>query len=102
MFELAQRNNALDSLPCKTLLEMKAAYNFQDLQSFLNLYYAGCAVLKTEQVSASVLWHLQGILVNPLLVQVWSPDFHCLSNIQVCPYSHRTSAHVLNTAAGLL
>ena len=63
MFELAQRNDALDSLPCKTLQEMKAAYNFQDLQSFLNLYYAGCAVLRTEQVSASLLWHLQGILV---------------------------------------
>ncbi|CAK0785348.1 hypothetical protein CVIRNUC_008555 [Coccomyxa viridis] len=49
MFELAQRNHALDSLPCKTLQEMKAAYNFQDLQSFLNLYYAGCAVLRTDQ-----------------------------------------------------
>ena len=74
MFELAQRNDALDSLPCKTLQEMKAAYNFQDLQSFLNLYYAGCAVLRTEQVSASLLWHLQGILIHLLLLGLCSLD----------------------------
>ena len=72
MFELAQRNDALDSLPCKTLQEMKAAYNFQDLQSFLNLYYAGCAVLRTNQVSASLLWHLQGNLIPLLLVWLCS------------------------------
>ena len=74
MFELAQRNDALDSLPCKTLQGMKAAYNFQDLQSFLNLYYAGCAVLRTEQVSTSLLWHLQGILIPLLLVRLCSPS----------------------------
>ena len=68
MFELAQRNDALDSLPCKTLQEMRTAYNFQDLQSFLNLYYAGCAVLRTEQVSACFFWHLLGICT--LLLQV--------------------------------
>ena len=50
MFELAQRNNVLHTLPCKTLDEMRAAYNFQDLQSFLDLYYAGCAALIKEQV----------------------------------------------------
>ena len=50
MFELAQRNNVLHTLPCKTLSEMRAAYNFQDLQSFLDLYYAGCAALICEQV----------------------------------------------------
>lgn len=50
MFQLAQRNNVLEQLPCNTLEDMRAAYNFQDLQSFLNLYYAGCAVLVTKQV----------------------------------------------------
>ena len=52
MFELAQRNGVLHTLPCKTLDEMRAAYNFQDLQSFLDLYYAGCAALICEQVCA--------------------------------------------------
>ncbi len=50
MFELAQRNKVLHTLPCKTLDEMRAAYNFGDLQSFLDLYYAGCAALICEQV----------------------------------------------------
>lgn len=52
MFKLAQRNDVLHTLPCKTLDEMRAAYNFEDLQSFLDLYYAGCAALITEQVWA--------------------------------------------------
>ena len=72
MFELAQRNDALDSLPCKTLEEMRAAYNFQDLQSFLNLYYAGCAVLRTEQVRACLLRHLQDISILLLWVRLLS------------------------------
>jgi adenosine deaminase len=52
MWHLAERNNVVHKLPCKTLEEMRAAYNFQDLQSFLNLYYAGCAVLIEQQVCA--------------------------------------------------
>lgn len=50
MFELAARNNILDKIPYKSLEEARAAYNFQNLQSFLDLYYAGCAVLITKQV----------------------------------------------------
>lgn len=47
MFELAQRNNV--SLPYGSVEEVRAAYDFSDLQSFLDLYYAGAAVLQTEQ-----------------------------------------------------
>ena len=47
MFELAQRNRV--SLPYASVDEVRAAYNFSDLQSFLDLYYAGAAVLQTEQ-----------------------------------------------------
>ena len=50
MFKLAARNRVLDELPYKSLEEAQAAYNFQNLQSFLDLYYAGCAVLVTKQV----------------------------------------------------
>ena len=52
MWHLAERNSVVHKLPCKTLEEMRAAYNFKDLQSFLNLYYAGCAVLIEQQVCA--------------------------------------------------
>lgn len=47
MFALAQRNNI--KLPYTSVEEVRAAYDFSDLQSFLDLYYAGAAVLQTEQ-----------------------------------------------------
>ncbi len=47
MFALAQRNAV--KLPYASVEEVRAAYNFSDLQSFLDLYYAGAAVLQTEQ-----------------------------------------------------
>ena len=47
MFALARRNGV--SLPYASVEEVRAAYNFSDLQSFLDLYYAGAAVLQTEQ-----------------------------------------------------
>jgi adenosine deaminase len=47
MFELAARNQV--SLPYPDVEAVRRAYVFDDLQSFLDLYYAGCAVLITEQ-----------------------------------------------------
>lgn len=47
IFELAARNNV--ELPYATLEELRAQYEFQDLQSFLDLYYRNMAVLRTEQ-----------------------------------------------------
>ncbi|KAK9918319.1 hypothetical protein WJX75_003172 [Coccomyxa subellipsoidea] len=56
MFELAARNNVLDKIPYESLEEVRAAYNFHSLQSFLDLYYAGCAVLITEQDFYELTW----------------------------------------------
>ena len=47
VFALAQRNGV--SLPFADANALRAAYDFSDLQSFLDLYYAGCAVLRTER-----------------------------------------------------
>ncbi|MFZ6638568.1 adenosine deaminase [Undibacterium sp. TC4M20W] len=47
MFALAQKNGV--QLPYASVEEVRAAYDFADLQSFLDLYYAGAAVLQTEQ-----------------------------------------------------
>ena len=35
-------------LPYQTLAEAEAAYHFEDLQSFLDLYYLGAGVLRDE------------------------------------------------------
>ncbi|MCX5245919.1 adenosine deaminase [Streptomyces sp. NBC_00201] len=46
-FELAARNGV--ELPYADEGELRKAYDFEDLQSFLNLYYELMAVLRTEQ-----------------------------------------------------
>jgi len=46
-FRLAARNGV--ALPFQSVEEMRAAYDFADLQSFLDVYYAACAVLVTRQ-----------------------------------------------------
>lgn len=46
-FELAARNHV--TLPFATVEELRAAYRFEDLQSFLDLYYRLMDVLRTEQ-----------------------------------------------------
>jgi adenosine deaminase len=47
LFEVAERNRV--TLPWATVADLRAAYQFDDLQSFLNLYFEGCQVLVTEQ-----------------------------------------------------
>ncbi|TFW13247.1 adenosine deaminase [Massilia arenosa] len=47
IFELAQRNAV--QLAYQSVEELRAAYAFTDLQSFLDVYYAGASVLLHEQ-----------------------------------------------------
>lgn len=54
MFELAKRNNI--KIPYETIEEVKAAYNFTNLQSFLDIYYAGANVLITKQDFYDMTW----------------------------------------------
>lgn len=53
MFELAQKNGV--ALPFASVDEVRAAYEFEDLQSFLDIYYAGAAVLVTEDDFAALM-----------------------------------------------
>jgi adenosine deaminase len=46
-FELAARNKV--DLPYADVDALRRAYSFEDLRSFLDIYYANCAVLRTEQ-----------------------------------------------------
>src|SRR5689334_14861530 len=54
MFELAQRNDV--HLPYASVDDLRRSYVFSDLQSFLDIYYAGCAVLRTEQDFYELTW----------------------------------------------
>jgi adenosine deaminase len=54
MFALAKRNRV--DLPYPSVASLKAAYEFSDLQSFLDIYYAGASVLLTEQDFFDMTW----------------------------------------------
>jgi adenosine deaminase len=54
MFELAGRNGV--SLPYASVEDVRRAYVFSDLQSFLDIYYAGCSVLMKEQDFYDLTW----------------------------------------------
>jgi adenine deaminase len=47
MFQLAQRNRV--ELPYANVDAVRAAYVFEDLQAFLDIYYQACQVLLTEE-----------------------------------------------------
>ncbi len=54
IFALAQRNGV--ALPYASVDALRAAYAFTDLQSFLDIYYAGASVLLTEQDFHDMAW----------------------------------------------
>ena len=47
MFALARRNRV--EIPFASIEEVRAAYSFSNLQDFLDIYYQGAAVLRTEE-----------------------------------------------------
>lgn len=47
MFALAERNRV--AIPFASVEDVRAAYDFSNLQDFLDIYYAGADVLRTEQ-----------------------------------------------------
>jgi len=54
MFKLAKRNNI--KIPFKNINDVKSAYNFSNLESFLNIFYQGSNVLVKEQDFFDLTW----------------------------------------------
>src|SRR5690554_5675788 len=54
LFELAARNRV--ALTYDNVEKLRDAYQFDDLQSFLDLYYAGAQVLRTERDFFDMTW----------------------------------------------
>lgn len=54
LFELAARNKV--AIPYPTIASLRKAYQFNCLQDFLDLYYAGASVLLTEQDFYDLTW----------------------------------------------
>ncbi|MDA9709388.1 adenosine deaminase [Candidatus Pelagibacter sp.] len=54
MFKLSKRNKI--EIPFKSIEEIRSAYNFSNLDSFLKIYYEGSNVLITEQDFFDLTW----------------------------------------------
>ncbi len=54
MFEIAKRNHK--KIPYKSVADLKKAYLFNNLQEFLDIYYAGANVLIKEQDFYDLTW----------------------------------------------
>ena len=54
MFDLAKRNNI--KIPYSNVDEVKSAYNFSNLETFLNIYYEGSKVLINEKDFFDLTW----------------------------------------------
>jgi adenosine deaminase len=63
MFKIAQRNGI--SLLYSSIDEIKAAYQFENLQSFLDIYYASANVLRTAEDFYDLTWcYLEKIAIQ--------------------------------------
>ena len=54
LFRLAKKNNI--HIPFSNVDEIKSAYNFKNLESFLNIFYQGSKVLIKEQDFFDLTW----------------------------------------------
>ncbi|MBA4408345.1 MAG: adenosine deaminase [Bacteroidota bacterium] len=79
MFEIARRNNL--KVKYSSVEELKAAYQFNNLQEFLNIYYSGADVLIEEQDFYDLTWdyllkiHSQNVLHTEIF---FDPQTHSL------------------------
>jgi adenosine deaminase len=82
MMELAEKHQI--DLPYANIEEVKNAYNFEDLQSFLDLYYFGASVLKDEDDFYQLMWNylLKCKEDNVVHVEImFDPQTHTLRGI---------------------
>lgn len=84
-------------LPYASVEALRAAYQFTDLQSFLDIYYAGCAVLRDEQDFYDLAWAYLERAAADRVVHVeifFDPQTHTARGI---PYAvvHRGLARAL-------
>ena len=77
MFKLAERNGV--EIPFRTVEEVRSAYEFDNLQSFLDIYYEGAKVLITEQDFYDLTWEYMKRCVEQNIVHTeifFDPQTH--------------------------
>lgn len=82
MFEIARRNNL--RLKYDSIEDLKLAYNFNNLQEFLDIYYSGADVLLEEQDFYDLTWaylqkiHSQNVIHTEIF---FDPQTHTLRGV---------------------
>ena len=83
MFEIAHRNNI--PINYQSVDELKKAYNFNNLQEFLDIYYAGASVLIHEQDFYDLTWayltkvHAQNLVHTEIFFDPQTHTDRCIS-----------------------
>jgi adenosine deaminase len=83
-FELAHKHGVLLRYP--SVQALRDAYNFHDLQSFLDVYYAGAAVLRDESDFHALTWaylckaHDQGVVHAEIF---FDPHTHTVRGVPI-------------------
>lgn len=83
MFKIAQRNNI--KIKYNSVTELRKAYDFNNLQEFLDIYYSGASVLINEQDFYDMTWSYMEILhsQNVLHAEIFfDPQTHTDRGIQ--------------------
>jgi adenosine deaminase len=84
VFALAHKHGVL--LPYPSVQALRDAYNFNDLQSFLDIYYAGAAVLRDESDFHALTWaylckaHDQGVVHAEIF---FDPQTHTVRGVPI-------------------
>lgn len=84
MLKLAERNQI--SLPYKSEADVRKAYDFKDLQSFLDIYYQGAQVLLHEQDFYDLTWAYLGKCVTDNIIHTeifFDPQTHTSRGIPI-------------------
>lgn len=84
IFSLAERNGV--TLPYASIDELKAAYDFKNLQSFLDLYYQNMQVLLSEQDFYDLTWDYFSRVAAEQLIHAeifFDPQAHLARGVEI-------------------
>ena len=102
IFKLAQRNGV--SLPYASVEDLRKAYAFTNLQSFLDIYYAGASVLLTEQDFYDMAWAYleRAALDNVIRAEIFfDPQTHTARGVGMQTVIHGLSRACKEAKTGL-
>lgn len=102
IFELARRNNM--TLAYASVDDLRAAYAFSDLQSFLDIYYAGASVLRTEADFHDMAWaYLQRAAADHIVNAeiFFDPQTHTARGVSMATVMHGLHSAVQRAQAEL-